>query len=159
MPFDWFEQLLTFQFILDKEQCNLRLSGDLILNRMIVVAVCCVLHILVGSKGHSSYICLSFGFFPKSPPAQGLRQYEEHKYSANQGEAAHDDEGQGQPDAGKGGLFSQLLSLVWKTWKKCTHLPRVATGGATIPPIRPHKELAPTAVLLHWDRFRWIQLS
>ena len=27
-------------------------------------------------------------------------------------------------------------------------LPRVATGGATIPPIRPHSELAPTAVLL-----------
>ena len=97
----WFEQLLTFQFILDKEQCNLRWSGDLILNRMIVVAVCCVLHILVGSKGHSSYICLSFGFFPKSPPAQGLRQYEEDKYSAQQGKAAHDNEGQGQPDAGK----------------------------------------------------------
>ena len=50
--------------------------------------------------------------FPKSPPAQGLRQYEEDKYSAQQGKAAHDNEGQGQPDAGKGGLFSQLLSLV-----------------------------------------------
>ena len=38
-------------------------------------------------------------------------------------------------------------------------LPRVATGGATIPPIRPHSELAPTAVLLRSDRFRWNQLS
>ena len=38
-------------------------------------------------------------------------------------------------------------------------LPRVATGGATIPPIRPHRELAPTAVLLRSDGFRWNQLS
>ena len=33
-------------------------------------------------------------------------------------------------------------------------LPRVATGGATMPPIRPHNELAPTAVLL----VLWVQI-
>ena len=80
---------------------------------MIVVAVCCVLHIHVGWQQRTFILhLLVVWIFPKSPPAQGLRQYEEHKYSAKQGEAAHDDEGQGQPDAGKGGLFSQLLSLV-----------------------------------------------
>ena len=72
----------------------------------------CVAYIWVGSKGHSSYICLSFGFFPKSPPAQGLRQYEEDKYSAQQGKAAHDNEGQGQPDAGKDNfIFTTSISV------------------------------------------------
>ena len=50
---------------------------------------------------------LAFVFsFPENPPAQGLRQYEEDKYSTKQGEATHDNERQGQPNAArKGGLF------------------------------------------------------
>ena len=38
-----------------------------------------------------------------SLPAQRLRQDEENKNAAEQREAAHDDEGQGHPDAAKGG--------------------------------------------------------
>ena len=38
-----------------------------------------------------------------SLPAQRLRQDEENKNAAEQREAAHDDEGQGQPDTAKGG--------------------------------------------------------